>query len=336
MTVSERDFINRIRAQSGGGSLPGLVTGIGDDCAVFACCENDPEGKLALVTSDALVDSVHFDLSWHPANLLGRKSLSVNISDIAAMGGRPLYALLTVGFPQTDMSRLSDDFMTGFYEVLGEHRMGLIGGDTVRSPNFFISVTVIGEVEKGCILYRSGAKEGDEIWVSGFLGHAAAGLEICRRGLHRAGQDEKMVAAHLDPTPQTVLGEVLGASGLVSAMMDISDGVATDLAHLCAESGVGAEVEEDLLPLSVEITETAGRLQFSALDWALGGGEDYQLLFTSSPSNRVELESLVKSKTGGDIFKIGRIVPGKGVCLKGFGRTREISYTGFDHFGSSK
>ncbi len=331
MSFSEREFISRIRAQSSSVS-GGLVTGIGDDCAVFNCIENDQEGKLGLVTTDALVDSIHFDLSWHPAKLLGRKSLSVNISDIAAMGGKPLYALLTVGFPGKDMSGLADDFMAGFYEVLGEHKMALIGGDTVRSKDFFISVTVIGEVAREHIVYRSCAKEGEDIWVSGFLGQAAAGLELCRRGMFKDGENKKIIAAHLDPNPQVALGQVLAESGLVSAMMDVSDGVATDLSHICAESSVGAEIEEDLVPLSSEISETAIRLQCSPLDWALRGGEDYQLLFTAPASNSENMKSLVLQKLGREIFRIGRIVKGKGVQLCRFGEAREVSYGGFDHF----
>jgi thiamine-monophosphate kinase len=144
--------------------------------------------------------------------------------------------------------------------------------------------------------------------------------------------NEQMVAAHLNPTPQIALGEALGASGLVNAMMDVSDGIATDLSHLCAESGVGAEIEENLIPLSEELLAAAGVLQHSPLDWALSGGEDYQLLFTASASNGNRLKSLIKESIGVNISRIGRIVKGEGVHLRSFGKTVEVSYSGFDHF----
>jgi thiamine-monophosphate kinase len=330
MSVSERELIAAIR-----GRIPvaadRLVRGIGDDCAVYRLGGPDDRCKLGLITTDALVASVHFDLSWHPPGLLGRKALSVNVSDIAAMGGRPCSALLTLGFSRETGPDFLQSFLDGFHEVLAENKMVLMGGDTVKSPTFFISVTVLGEVDQGQVLYRSGAGVGDLIWVSGPLGQAAAGLELCRRGGFPAAIDPDLLAAHLDPGPRVRLGQLLAGSGLVTAMMDLSDGIATDLAHLCAESGVGAELVGDALPLSAAVRKAAARLDHSALDWALQGGEDYQLLFTAPPASREALEELATMDGSGEIFCVGRIVAGQGVILRTADGVREIGYHGFEH-----
>jgi thiamine-monophosphate kinase len=331
MTISERQLIAKIRSQAKI-DKDRLVYGIGDDCAVYNLSENSADCKYGIITTDALVESVHFDLSWHPAKFLGRKSLSVNLSDIAAMGGRPLFALLTIALPSDAGSDLMDDFMIGFNEVLAEHGVLLIGGDTVKSSVFMISVTVLGEVEKNQVVYRSGAKDGDLIWVSGVLGQAAAGLEICRRGIEISEIGTPLVKNHLNPTPRTGLGQLLAERKLATAMMDISDGVATDLAHICKESSVRAEIVSKLVPISNETKEAAVQLGCSAIDWALKGGEDYELLFTSSADHRDTLPELIKNKTGLSVSCIGAVKKGTGVYINTAASQHEISYEGYDHF----
>ena len=328
---SERLIIQEIRkrVQVDGGH--GLVKGIGDDCAVL----RGRAGFLEVVTIDTLVEAVHFDLAWHSPELLGRKAVSVNASDIAAMGALPRYALLSLALPPATEDDWLNRFMDGFATVLRETGAVLMGGDTVRSEKgLVISVTMFGEVAEHEILYRSGARPGDLVWVSGFLGEAAAGLELCRRNflVPPGHQWERLVAAHLDPMAQVELGRTLAQSGMVRAMMDLSDGLATDLAHLCKESGVGAEVLADELSVSSELRLAAEQFGLDPLEWALTGGEDYQLLIVAPPEHEESLAALAKNVTGREIRQVGRIVDGAGVVLVRGGARQEIAFRGFDHF----
>ena len=330
--TSERECINRILQYVQNHDRDYLIKGIGDDCAVLS---KDADNCL-LLTTDTLAEGVHFDLAWHPPYLLGRKCASVNLSDIAAMGGLPRTCLLSVGFPGSVPSWL-DDFMKGFTSVLNEYHTLLVGGDTVKSQNdFIISVTVIGEGSRKKLCYRSGAKPGDLIWVSGSLGNAAAGLELCRMGQcqidEMSGKWQQLIKAHLDPEPQIDFGRVLSASGLVHSMMDISDGLATDLAHLCQESNVGAEIDQSFLPVDNILKGAAIELDMDPLDWILKGGEDYHLLFTTRDSDKQKLLQLVSEKFGREIFCLGRIIKEKGVFLCSGDDRQEITYLGYDHF----
>ena len=323
----EREIIARIRQAAG--SSGDLLLGIGDDCAVYKTAPD----RVSLVTTDTMVEGVHFDLAWHPPLALGRKAASVNISDIAAMGGLPRFALLSLALTPTFGSHWLDAFMTGFLAELAEHGVALIGGDTVQSGHeSVLSVTVLGEMEEAELLSRKGARDGDVVLVSGFLGEAAAGLALCRLGLAHEPGLQPLVGAHLDPVPQVALGRVLAVSGLVHAMQDISDGLATDLAHICAESGVGAVVTAEKIPLSPLLRQAAETCGQSPLDWALSGGEDYQLLFTTGEQQVAALRKMVWEKTGRELFAVGRITEGQGVFLEEAGQRREISYRGYEHF----
>lgn len=326
-TAGEREIIARIRQAAG--NSDDLVVGIGDDCAVYRTASD----RVSLVTTDTMVEGVHFDLAWHPPAELGRKAAAVNISDIAAMGGLPRFALLSLAVNPATGSQWLDAFMAGFQAVLAEHDVVLIGGDTVQSGHESVfSITMIGEMVEGELVTRKGARVGDVVLVSGFLGEAAAGLALCRLAL---GQDiawQSLVGAHLDPVPQVALGRVLAASGWVHAMQDLSDGLATDLAHICAESGVGAVVTAEKIPLSPLLRKAAETCDHSALDWALSGGEDYQLLFTVGEQQVASLCNLAREKIGRELFVVGCIVEGGGVFLEEAGRRREISYRGYEHF----
>ncbi len=323
----EREIIARIRQAAG--SSDDLVVGIGDDCAVYKTARD----RVSLVTTDTMVEGVHFDLLWHPPAELGRKAASVNISDIAAMGGLPRFALLSLALTPAFGNQWLAEFMAGFLAVLSEHDVVLIGGDTVQSGHeSVLSVTVLGEMAEAELITRKGARIGDVVLVSGFLGEAAAGLALCRLGLDHDPGWQPLVGAHLDPVPQVALGRVLAASGLVHAMQDLSDGLATDLAHICAESGVGAVVAAEKIPLSPLLRKAAKTCGQSPLDWALAGGEDYHLLFTAGEQQVAALCSLVREKTGRELFAVGRIVEGRGVFLEEAGQRREISYRGYEHF----
>jgi thiamine-monophosphate kinase len=329
MALSELGIIKRIRQHSQKGSEE-LLLGIGDDCAVI----RRGGGLVELVTTDTMVEKVHFDPAWHSPQLLGRKAAAVNLSDVAAMGGQPRYCLLSLALPGDFAESWLDQFMAGFLARLSEHETLLIGGDTVKSEaGYVISVTVIGEAAGTEILLRSAARPGDLVMVSGTLGNAAAGLEICRRGLAATNGDwSELTAAQLDPTPETVLGRVLAASGLVNGMMDLSDGLATDLAHLCRESGVGAEIDGSLLPISLNLRSAAAALECDPVFWALSGGEDYRLLFTVPGADAEKLRKVVNRQLNRDIFPVGRIVVGQGVVLFADGQRLDISYQGYDHF----
>jgi len=323
----EREIIARIRQTAG--SSGDLLVGIGDDCAVYKTAPD----RVSLVSADTMVEGVHFDLRWHPPVELGRKAASVNISDIAAMGGLPRFALLSLALAPTVEGQWLEAFMAGFSAVLAEHGVVLIGGDTVQGgQESVLSVTVLGEMAEAELLTRKGARVGDVVLVSGFLGEAAAGLALCQSGLGHDFGWQPLVAAHLDPVAQVVLGRALAASGMVHAMQDLSDGLATDLAHICAESGVGAVVTAEKIPLSPLLRKAAQTCGQSALDWALAGGEDYQLLCTAAEPRLAGLRSLVREQTGRELFAVGRIVEGQGVFLEEAGQRREISYRGYEHF----
>jgi thiamine-monophosphate kinase len=327
---SEREIIEHINGLFGLPADKHLIKGIGDDCAVL----RKDSKSCFLVTTDTLVDGVHFDLAWHPPFSLGRKSAAVNLSDIAAMGGQPRFALLSMAFPGSAPAWL-DDFLAGFHGMLQEHDTCLVGGDTVKSSNdLSITVTVIGEAAEDTICYRAGAVAGDLVFVSGELGNAAAGLALCRSGVpdDDLRQWQELVGAHLDPQPQVQLGRMLAESGLVHAMMDISDGLATDLAHICKESGKGAEIFKDNLPVSEQLQSAAGKLETHVLDWIMKGGEDYQLLFIVAPGHEQDLRKLVREKKDREIFCIGRIIENRGVFLSDGVNRQEVSYQGYDHF----
>jgi len=327
---SERDIIEHINALFGAPADKQVLKGIGDDCAVL----RKDDRNCFLVTTDTLVEGVHFDLAWHPPFLLGRKAGAVNLSDIAAMGGQPRFALLSLAFPGSAPAWL-DNFLAGLHEMLQEHDTSLLGGDTVKSSNdLSITLTIIGEAAEDVVCYRSGARRGDLVFVSGPLGDAAAGLALCRAGVtaDASGQWRELLAAHLDPKPLVQLGRTLAQSGLVHAMMDISDGLATDLAHICAESRTGAEIIRQDLPVSEDLKAAAAKLKKPALDWILKGGEDYQLLFTVLPEHEQDLRNLVRDKKGREIFLIGKITAGRGVFLADGSSREEISFQGYDHF----
>jgi thiamine-monophosphate kinase len=333
--LKERELIEAITRLTGSDGA-GVLRAIGDDCAVV---EKSP-GQVWLLTMDTLVESVHFDLRWHTPELLARKSVSVNVSDIAAMGGKPLFALLSLGLPSGFDPQWFERFSASLVQSCKAYGCLLIGGDTVRSPDrLLITITLVGQSEQDLVLYRSGARPGDTVWVSGPLGLAACGLELCRAGLHLRSDThlQSLIDAHLDPQARTKLGRQLAASGLVHAMMDLSDGLATDLAHLCKESGVGAIIEADMLPKSSELTQGAALLGLDPLALMLSGGEDYELLFTSAPEYDAELLQLTNG-AGHVIYPIGMIEEASGVKI----RRREvgtasfcledISYQGYDHF----
>jgi thiamine-monophosphate kinase len=331
---SELDMISLFSGGTGAFDTPGLIQGIGDDCAIFS-------GFGAhnwLATTDMLVEGVHFDRSWHPPDLLGRKSIAVNLSDIAAMGGTPLYALASVALPPQIEKNWMKQWSIGAAAILEEFGCTLIGGDTVKGRALTINIVVLGSAKEEQTILRRTAGVGETIYVSGNLGYAAAGLEICRQPalFDSLTKDElePFTAKHLNPIPQVKLGQMLAASGLVTAMQDISDGIATDLAHICTQSGVGAEIRAELLPGADSLEKVCSRMNSGAVDLQLSGGEDYELLFTVQKGKDEELLALLQDEGIEKIYKVGRTVPEESVRLISTEGSRDIGFKGYQHTGS--
>ncbi|MGR0482564.1 MAG: thiamine-phosphate kinase [Candidatus Electronema sp. V4] len=329
--MNELELIEQIRQLAGSG-VDGLLLGIGDDCAVV----EKGGGMVWLLTMDTLIESVHFRRDWHPPELLGRKAVAVNVSDIAAMGGRPLFALLSLGLPAGFDPVWVKQFMQGLNAACHEQGCVLIGGDTVCSPErVSLTVTLIGEMAKEQVLRRDTAQPGDTIFVTGPLGWSAAGLALLRAGKTLADAEwRQLIRTHLDPQPRVELGQFLAGTGLVHAMMDMSDGLATDLAQICKASKVGAVIEADLLPGGGELAEAAALLKQDALRWMISGGEDYELLFTAAEGGNERLRQAAAGQGWTIIYPAGRIIAGQGLRLvRSGGRIEEnISFQGFDHF----
>lgn len=327
--MNELELIEQIRQMSGC-AADGLLLGIGDDCAVV----EKGGGMVWLLTMDTLIESVHFRCGWHPPELLGRKAVAVNVSDIAAMGGKPLFVLLSLGLPAGFDPAWAKRLMQGLTAACREHGCLLIGGDTVCSPErVSLTLTVIGEMAQEQVLYRHGAKRGDTIFVSGPLGWSAAGLALLQAGKTLADAEwRQLILAHLEPQPRVALGQFLAQTGLVHAMMDMSDGLATDLAQICKASKVGAVIEAEMLPGGEELAAAAELLNEDALRWMISGGEDYELLFTAAEADGEQLR-LAAAEQGWTIWPVGVIQAGRQVALRRGGRIEEnISFQGFDHF----
>jgi thiamine-monophosphate kinase len=290
-----------------------------------------------LVTTDALVEGVHFRLETIPPFLLGKKCLAVNLSDIAAMGGIPRFAFLNLGLPSPVPRGFLPPFIKGLKEEAEKFSVSLAGGDTHQSPRgIAIGLTVIGKAS-GNIAYRSGAKVGDRLYVSGFLGQSAAGFRLLTKfpkqpASVRPGRFRELIKAHQDPEPQVALGHFLVRRRLVGAMIDLSDGLASDLRHICRASGVGALLDADRIPLSPALRTAANRLNTSPLQMALTGGEDYQLLFSVPQGLAAKVETLVTKQFKRPIYPIGEIISGRKLLIKSSQGVRTLKETGFDHF----
>lgn len=272
--MGEFELIEKIRALF---PAPAGILGIGDDCSVIP----QRDGMDTLVSTDMLVEGVHFLFDDISPEQLGWKSAAVNISDIAAMGGRPVSTYLSIALPRDIGQEWVMRFINGYREISGRFGAPLLGGDTCSSPDrLCISVTVLGECEHGKALLRSGAKPGDLVCVTGFLGESAAGLRVILEGKPRTGAAGRLVEKHYRPLPRVSEGVALASSGAVTSMMDISDGVASDLRHIMKESGVGAVIDTGRIPISEDLKAVCPLFGWDSLPLALEGGEDYELLFT--------------------------------------------------------
>ena len=338
----------RSPARSGARQKGGeLRVGIGDDAAVLRPRGGRVRALLGarklndwVITTDALLENVHFLRKVHPPDSVGYKALARATSDIAAMGARARYFFLTLGLPAECTGRWLDDFLDGMARATRRFGLVLAGGDTTRYPLIVCSLTVMGEVARGGAILRSGARPGDLICVSGRLGEAELGLRLVRRagagsssprykGPHKHRRWAELAKKHLYPEPRLALGDWLAANRLATSMIDISDGLSTDLGHICKASGVGATIWSHKIPL-IGIPAGLPLGDSDALQLALHGGEDYELLFTV-PKRMAD--RLPKELRGGPLTVIGEITSSKRiVVIDERGRSRPLQAKGWDPF----
>ena len=323
--MGEFDSIAEIKAKFAS-LVSSQMEGIGDDCATLFGSPNQ------LFTTDILVEGVHFLRDSITPRELGRKSLSVSLSDVAAMGGTAQSSFLCVALPQSVDSLWYQEFIEGYREVSLEYGVPLLGGDTSRSlRDIVINVLVTGTVAAGNRKCRAAGQSGDFIFVSSELGNAAAGLKLLLQPESVCTPEcrMKLVQAQNNPTPDMALGALLGTMPEVHAMMDVSDGVASDLKHILDSSGLGAQVELDKIPISEELATVCRDNGWDSMSLALEGGEDYCLLFTASEDIGAKIESCTSSK----IYCIGRLTDEwNGVRWVKDGESQSRDFRGFTHF----
>ncbi|MGH9591139.1 MAG: thiamine-phosphate kinase [Terracidiphilus sp.] len=348
----ELQILREIRRRAAALRPAALPLGIGDDCALL----RPRAGEDLAITTDLSIAGRHFRLEWHSPEAIGHRTLARGLSDLAAMGARPVAAFLSLGLPreltraatrrgaEAHRSSWLDRFLDGFLRLAREHRTALAGGDLAQSPVAAADIVLIGAVPRGCALLRSGARPGDAIYVTGSLGGAAAGLaRLARlaeskdasgqRGVRVPSKLSAQLAPHLYPQPRLAQGQWLMRRRLATAAIDISDGFSTDLAHICEESDVTAEIGASALPIwpGAKSGASPGAGPETSLDRALNGGEDYELLFTAPPSAR-----LPRTIAGVPVTRVGRILRAR----KGLARvtlltargSQPLAARGWQHF----
>jgi len=356
--LKEKPLLQRIRRAAAGRGL-GIGLGIGDDCAVLRL----PRGHQALVTTDFSLEGVHFRRDWHPAGSIGHRCLTRGLSDIAAMGGIPQAAFLSLALPADLPQKWVDQFLAGLLNLADRYSVLLAGGDTAQSPGGVMAdIVVLGSVPSGKAILRSGAKPGDLIYVTGNLGSSHESLTRLRNGKKLQPRSHHK---HFYPEPRIAIGQFLREKKLASAMIDISDGLSTDLAHICEESGVGAVLDADSLSDAAAVSAkrrllhradtsrgthlvsghdpsaSSGQaltrderpatkdrsLAPATLESVLNGGDEYELLFTAPRDRRIP-----DCIAGIPITRIGEIVSGKNMKLVTNGKSRLLKPAGWEHF----
>ena len=330
--LSERDLIARLNARVG--TAPDtVILGIGDDAAVLA-----PErGAVNVVTTDCLVEHVHFRRDWTAFDAIGHKALNVNLSDLAAMGATPRASLLSLVLPGDLALADFDGLIEGFAAVSKSAGAPLVGGNLARSPGpVVIDVTAIGSVRARRVLRRNTARAGDELYVTGALGSAAAGLAMLAAGADRRDLDEaalECVARYERPVARVRCGSIVSRTGSARAAMDVSDGLAATVCEIADQSGVGVVVEAELLPISAGVRAWCDRQATDPVAFAVAGGEDYELAFAVAPRLRSRFLAGVARERNLAITRIGRFVPERGCWLLRNGRPERLT-GGFSHFAA--
>lgn len=326
MPLAEKTLIEQIRRMASStrrrSRATQILTGIGDDCAVFRI----PPGHDTLVTTDFTLEGIHFRRAWHPPESVGHRCLARGLSDIAAMGGEPSAAFLSLALPRDVPQSWVGRFARSLISLAAKFGITLAGGDTAESPNGILAdIMVVGSAPKGTPILRSTARPGDRIFVSGELGASAAALWQMRKKPMRK-LNPRDYPRHFFPEPRIELGRILREKNVPSAMIDISDGLSTDLGHICEESAVGAEVQAGLIPRAI-VAKPAREVD---LPFALHGGEDYELLFTAPPSRRIPSRI-----AGVRITYIGHITRSRKIFITNqAGVGQELEARGWEHFRS--
>jgi len=337
--IGEFGLIDRIDAlvQKAGMSLPEGILGIGDDCAVF----QPRAGYEILLTCDVMVEGRHYLPRFISPLELGRRAMSLNISDIGAMGGTPCYALISLGL-QPDMPIADvEGIYSGFVEALAPFGAAIVGGNITQSGGAnFIDITLIGEIETGLSVLRSTARPGNAILVTGYPGEAAAGLHILleERPLPDPA-DQPLVEAYNNPSHRAREGAAVAHTRLATAMIDTSDGLLGDLGHICDQSAVGARITQENLPMSPALRQAARERGRDPLTWVLGNSDDYELIITCAPEHVADICSAVTRLNPIPVSHIGDITPASGrpgniEIVTSDGMSRTISRSGWDHFAS--
>ncbi len=330
--IGEFGLINRISAMLPEQSA-GVIKGIGDDVAVLDT--SGPEYLLA--TCDIQVEGVHFMRDAITPYQLGRRVAAINLSDIAAMGGDPRWALVSLAIPGDVEVGYVEELYRGMREQMALAGASIAGGNLSRMKSIIVlDFTLLGLVAPDRIILRSTAGVGDAILMTGSPGESRAGLELIRRPdlAVSSSARQRLIERHLCPQPRLAEGRLLARSGLVTSMIDVSDGVIGDLLHICESSGKGAEIEAAGLWISPDLGEAALAAGADSLEWALSGGEDYELMFTAAPEAVPDLQKMLIDQTGTSCAQIGRITAGTEVSLRLADGTRVVpAAKGWDHFG---
>lgn len=347
--IKEFDIISAVRKRAR--INKGVLIGIGDDAAVV-----EPSADAQLIACcDLSVEGIHFRCEWSPPELTGHKALAVTLSDVAAMGGRPRHAMVSIALRRDTTPDFVERLLDGIFDLAERFNVSIIGGDTSKSSGpLFIDTVVLGECDRGAAVARSGARVGDLVFVTGTLGGSALGLLLLQHGYRIdasgrvAGSDYESSGSgderacfeammrHLAPTPRVNEGRVIGESGIATSMIDVSDGLSTDLSHLMQESGCGAVIRRQSLPLadSLRVLATPGsgiiEQDGGPLRLALHGGEDYELLFTAGPSALEQVGELSR-EIGIQITEIGAMVDGRALFFDDRGMVEVISPSGYEH-----
>ncbi len=328
MPLAEKALIAQVRRMARSAANPAVLTGIGDDCAVLRLLPRSGRGrsqeKDILVTTDFTLEGIHFRRDWHSPESVGHRCLARGLSDIAAMGGEPVAAFLSLALPRDLPQAWVGRFARSLISRAERYSVTLAGGDTAESPNGILAdIIMVGTVPKGKSVLRSKARPGDRIYISGELGGSAAAVWQLRKKPRRK-LNPREYPRHFFPEPRLELGRILREKGLASAMIDTSDGLSTDLAHICEESGVGAELEAELIPRA-GVGKPARTVD---LHFALHGGEDYELLFTAPPRKRIPARI-----AGVPITHIGHITRQPKIFLMNRdGVGYELHPLGWEHF----
>ncbi len=339
--IGEFGFIERFKPHFED-LLIGGVIGIGDDCAIISA--NDQEDWI--VTTDLLMEDVHFLRDAITPFQLGYKSLAVNLSDIAAMGGEPIASFLSIAIPNDLNVEYLDEFMRGYHDLSAKYKTALLGGDTTKSlKHLAINVVVIGKCAKGKACKRSDAKPGDVVCVTGNLGDSAGGLQVLLeklndvcRNTHENSVFNALLQKHHMPEPQIKEGLFLARQEGVNAMMDISDGIASDLKHILKASKMSGEVQLDFIPISDSLSQLSKEQNWDTLKMAVSGGEDYELLLTVASDRFQEIQEKFEKEFNKPLMKIGSIKQGGKPLIHWVKDGKEINMSahGFNHFGGKK